>query len=145
MPKWLTWPAWCLVAVLGIASCAFAQAASKETAESADATGSLADDSPVAAPPARGNWDTSRVVGTPEPPPPFRGQRAFAKLKFQRPLFLIQEPVEPRRMLVVEQKGKVLAFKHDAESEQTEPFYSIEDHDTDALRFHSKYDENRWG
>ena len=40
---------------------------------------------PAAGPPARAArtpWTTSRVVGSPDPPPPFRVVRAFPNLKF---------------------------------------------------------------
>ncbi len=102
------------------------------------------DELPVMAPAPRVAWESSTVKGTPEPPPPFRGRRAFANLKFSKPLFLSQEPTAPRRMLVVEQKGKILAFAHDAETAETQPYCEIEDHDTYSLCFHPKYASNRF-
>src|SRR5262245_53018037 len=33
-------------------------------------------------------WTTSKVIGSPEPPPAYRAERAFAKLKFEEPLDL---------------------------------------------------------
>src|SRR5262245_55061570 len=32
--------------------------------------------------PARVPWTTSRIVGSPEPPPPYRNERAFPNLQF---------------------------------------------------------------
>ena len=37
-------------------------------------------------------WTTSRVVGSPDPAPPLRAVRAFAKLSFANPLYIIAEP-----------------------------------------------------
>ena len=59
----------------------------------------LAEDGPEAPKPygidQRDLWTTSRVVGRPEPPPPYRLQRVFPKLKFSQPVYLIAEP-DPR-------------------------------------------------
>ena len=38
--------------------------------------------------PIRSPWTTSRVVGSPDPPPPFKVVRVFPNLKFERPLLL---------------------------------------------------------
>ena len=35
---------------------------------------------------------TSRVVGSPEPPPPFKVVRAFPNLKFEHPLLMARAP-----------------------------------------------------
>jgi len=37
-------------------------------------------------------WTTSRVVGSPNPPAPYRVKRAFPKLNFRQPLYVIAEP-----------------------------------------------------
>src|SRR5262249_34795439 len=58
-------------------------------------------------------WTASRVLGSPEPPPPLRAVRAFPKLNFASPLYFISEPAArqghpsgrdtrpPERMFVV--------------------------------------------
>ena len=46
-------------------------------------------------------WTTSRVVGSPEPPPPYRLKRVFPRLKFQGPVCIAQEP-ETNRLMVAE-------------------------------------------
>src|SRR5262245_19379064 len=38
---------------------------------------------------ARIPWTTSQVVGSPDPPPPFKIIRAFPNLKFEHPLLLV--------------------------------------------------------
>ena len=44
------------------------------------------------APSGRTPWTTSRVVGSPDPPPPFKVVRAFPNLKFDHPLLIARFP-----------------------------------------------------
>lgn len=57
-------------------------------------------------------WTTSKVVGSPEPPPPYRTERAFPKLKFSEPLDMTSVPGTDL-LLVAERWGKVWAFRND--------------------------------
>jgi putative heme-binding domain-containing protein len=54
-------------------------------------------------------WKTSRVVGSPDPPPPFKVVRAFPNLKFVHPL-LIARPQGSDRLFVGEQAGVLYSF-----------------------------------
>ncbi len=58
---------------------------------------------------ARTPWTTSRVVGSPEPPPPFKVVRAFPNLKFEHPLLLARCPGSDR-LFVGEQAGVLYSF-----------------------------------
>src|SRR5271169_1763091 len=49
-------------------------------------------------------WTTSRVVGSPDPPPPFKVVRAFPNLKFEHPLLIARCP-GMERLFVGEQAG----------------------------------------
>src|SRR5437660_6026293 len=49
-------------------------------------------------------WMTSRVVGSPDPPPPFKVVRAFPNLKFNHPLLIARAPGDSR-LYVGEQAG----------------------------------------
>ena len=64
-------------------------------------------------PPTRIAWTSSRVAGTPEPPPPYTIEPAFPKLKFDRPL-LIASAKGSDRLFVGEQGGKVFSFPVDS-------------------------------
>ncbi|HUY87386.1 MAG TPA: hypothetical protein VMV10_01500 [Pirellulales bacterium] len=70
-------------------------------------------------------WTTSRVVGSPDPAPPLKAVRAFEKLSFANPLYIIAEPGaakgQQERLLVVEQHGKLLAFANDPGPEKVGP------------------------
>src|SRR5262245_60391794 len=64
------------------------------------------------APPAkavRTPWTTSRVVGSPDPPPPFKVVRAFPNLKFDHPLLVTRFP-DSDRLVVGEQAGVIYSF-----------------------------------
>ncbi|MFM7150236.1 MAG: hypothetical protein ACKO23_10380, partial [Gemmataceae bacterium] len=54
-------------------------------------------------------WTTSRVTGSPEPAPPYRSERVFAKLGFRNAVHLERCPVDDR-FYVLEQEGKVYSF-----------------------------------
>jgi putative heme-binding domain-containing protein len=68
--------------------------------------------------PARAPWTTSRVVGSPDPPAPFKVVRAFPNLKFNHPLLLTRSPGD-NRLFVGEQAGVLYSFadKPDAKAE----------------------------
>jgi putative heme-binding domain-containing protein len=62
--------------------------------------------------PARTPWTASRLTGTPEPPPPYRVERAFRNLTFNNPLLITNAPGTDR-LFVGEQFGKILSFPND--------------------------------
>jgi putative heme-binding domain-containing protein len=67
---------------------------------------------PSAAEPAKAvriPWTTSRVVGSPDPPPPFKVVRAFPNLKFTHPLLIARSPGSDR-LFVGEQAGVLYSF-----------------------------------
>ena len=57
-------------------------------------------------------WTSSRIQGSPEPPPPYKIERAFAKLAFKNPLLLTTAP-GINRFFVCEQAGKIFSFPID--------------------------------
>lgn len=56
-------------------------------------------------------WNTSKVVGSPDPPAPYRAQPIFPKLKFSEPLALTAVPGS-NRLLLVERRGKIFTFEN---------------------------------
>jgi putative heme-binding domain-containing protein len=63
-------------------------------------------------------WSTSRVIGSPDPRPPFKVVRAFENLKFEKPLVLVR-CASSDRLFVGEQPGAIYSFKNvpDAKAE----------------------------
>src|SRR5438128_4041627 len=59
-------------------------------------------------------WTTSRLTGSPDPPPPYKIVRAFPKLTFKNPLLLTNAP-GTERLFIGEQAGKLHSFPNDPE------------------------------
>src|SRR5260370_42612349 len=57
-------------------------------------------------------WTTSRLTGSPDPPPPYKIVRAFPKLTFKNPLLLRNAP-GTERLFIGEQEGKLYSFPND--------------------------------
>ena len=107
------------------------------------ASGAEAAESPA----ARVPWTTSRVVGTPEPPPPYGIEPVFPSLRFDHPTDLVPIP-GTRRLLVAEEKGRLVSFECRADVERAEPLLDLSavpgiDHVFSAT-FHPRFSENRW-
>jgi putative heme-binding domain-containing protein len=56
-------------------------------------------------------WTTSRVKGSPEPPPPYKVVRAFPNVKFRNPLLMTRCPGSDR-FFVGEQAGVLYSFRN---------------------------------
>jgi putative heme-binding domain-containing protein len=65
--------------------------------------------------PTRAPWTTSRVVGSPDPPPPFKVVQAFPKVKFHHPLLMARVPGSDR-LVVGEQAGVLHSFPNRADA-----------------------------
>ena len=63
--------------------------------------------------------DHVRVVGTPDPPLPFRLRRVFEHLPLEHPLFLTHIPTTGQ-LLVIEQQGKIRAFSPEPDATAAE-------------------------
>lgn len=64
-------------------------------------------------------WTTSKIVGSPDPAPPYVLRRAFANLKFDEPLELQIVP-GGKRWLLAERKGKIFTFADDPQTSTTD-------------------------
>lgn len=64
-------------------------------------------------------WTTSKVTGSPEPPPPYRIERVFPELEFENPVCLISGPAG-KRLFLVELNGKIFSFSPKAANPKPE-------------------------
>jgi uncharacterized repeat protein (TIGR03806 family) len=92
-------------------------------------------------------WTTSRVVGSPDPPLPYRAVQVWPKLKLTQPLYLIREP-GTQRMLVIEQlsekqKGRIRRIEVGADVETATTILEL-DRLIYALTFHPEFAKNRY-
>jgi glucose/arabinose dehydrogenase len=91
-------------------------------------------------------WNTSRVVGSPNPPAPYRVQRAFPKLKLTSPIGVASEPGTKNLLLIVQSRpwsgrGTILRIPDREEVEKTETFLDI-DGIAYGVAFHPDYRKN---
>src|SRR5947209_2003925 len=103
----------------------------------------LADRSPPgkpAGPDRRVPWTTSRVKGSPEPPPPYRLEVAFPKIKFFEPLELTAA-TGTRRLFVAQRPGKVHSFVPDPKNDRADLLIDVKKI-VYGLAFHPKFDKN---
>lgn len=88
----------------------------------------------------RVKWTTSRVVGSPDPPAPYRLTRAFPALKFKGPVFIAQDPLS-ERFMVAELSGKLFSFRPGDPSGKKDLWLDMK-RGVSAFSFHPKYKEN---
>lgn len=85
-------------------------------------------------------WTTSRVKGSPEPPPPYRMVKAFSKMKFTEPLELTPVPGK-KAWIVAERGGKILTFDNDASASEARTALDVK-HTIYGAVLHPKFQEN---
>jgi uncharacterized repeat protein (TIGR03806 family) len=85
-------------------------------------------------------WTTSRVKGSPEPPPPYRMVKAFPKMKFTEPLELTPVPGK-KAWIVAERGGKILTFDNDASASEARTVLDVK-HTIYGAVLHPKFQEN---
>jgi putative heme-binding domain-containing protein len=78
-------------------------------------------------------WTTSRLHGTPTPPPPYRIQAAFPGIKFKLPTSLEELP-GMNRLMVTEIGGTIYTFPKNKNVKQADPLLELND---DAAIFHA--------
>jgi len=69
-------------------------------------------------------WTTSKITGSPEPPPPLRAERAFPALNFSRPLALVPFP-DHKRYVLMEEKGVLYTFRNEPSVEKPDLFIDL--------------------
>lgn len=67
--------------------------------------------------PERVPWTSSRLTGSPEPPPPLQAVRAFPRLTFRKPVHLVPFP-DHSRYVLIEEEGKLWTFRNDRACEK---------------------------
>lgn len=93
-------------------------------------------------------WKSSRIQGSPEPPPPYLVERIHPGLTFKRPLDLAPLP-ESDRLVVLEESGRLLSFRPANPTAQPDFFGQVSDFHAEAVRsyaftFHPRFAENRF-
>ncbi|HVC95695.1 MAG TPA: PQQ-dependent sugar dehydrogenase [Pirellulales bacterium] len=97
-------------------------------------------------------WTTSRILGSPEAPEPYRLAPAFPNLRFQKPTS-IEEVPGAGLLLVTEMDGKILSFPKDDQVNQADLVVDLREWLPDDVadrgvslfdaEFHPQFEENR--
>jgi uncharacterized repeat protein (TIGR03806 family) len=69
-------------------------------------------------------WTTSKVKGSPEPPPPFKTEVVFPKIKLFEPLEITNAPGS-NRLFVAQHRGKIFSFLNDPKADKADPFLDL--------------------
>lgn len=85
-------------------------------------------------------WTTSKVVGSPEPPDPYRTEVAFPALKFFEPLEMRSMPGS-NRLAVAERTGKLFTFANRADVATADLMLDV-GRTVYGFAFHPKFAEN---
>jgi uncharacterized repeat protein (TIGR03806 family) len=92
-------------------------------------------------------WTTSKVVGSPEPPPPYSTELAFPKLpKFEEPLDMTYAP-GTNRLFVAGRWGKIWSFVNQKDVDKADLALELKDAKGQkqviyAFTFHPKFKDN---
>ena len=92
-------------------------------------------------------WNTSRLIGSPDPPLPYTVEKTFTNINLERPIFITAEPGTDR-LFVIQQGGetnkpsRILQFLDDPNTDHVEPFLVITNRLVYSLEFHPGYRTN---
>lgn len=96
---------------------------------------------------ARVPWTTSRIVGLPGPPEPYKLERAFPELSFEKPVEMVWSPVL-KRFALLELGGKVFTFADDQTAGKPELMIdlaaAVKGQRAYGMVFHPRFKENRF-
>jgi len=89
--------------------------------------------------------NTSTVVGSPDPPAPYRPRRLYPALKLNNPMWVVHQPGSNRMLAIVQRWGggpsRVLSFRDDPSVEATEEILS-QDRCIYEICFHPDFQRN---
>ncbi|MDP6036119.1 MAG: PQQ-dependent sugar dehydrogenase, partial [Verrucomicrobiota bacterium] len=96
---------------------------------------------------ARVPWTTSRIVGLPGPPEPYKLKRAFPGLSFEKPVEMAWSPVL-KQFAVLELGGRVFTFADDQKTDKPELMVDLkaglQAERAYGLVFHPRFKKNRF-
>ncbi|HEV3342282.1 MAG TPA: PQQ-dependent sugar dehydrogenase, partial [Pirellulales bacterium] len=89
---------------------------------------------------------TSRVIGSPEPPPPYRARRVLPKLQLSYPVFMLTEP-GTRRLWIIDKPApygptRLLRTPGEPAEGNVETLLPMEEGIAYSLLFHPEYETN---
>ena len=89
----------------------------------------------------RVQWTTSRIIGSPDPAPPYELRRVFQQFTFENPVFIAQDPLSDR-LLVAEYGGRIYSIFGSDPAGKKDLFLDMKRR-ISAFSFHPQYRDNR--
>jgi glucose/arabinose dehydrogenase len=92
-------------------------------------------------------WTTSRLVGSPDPPPPYTVEKTYTQIQWRLPLYIAAEPGTDSLLIVLQggerdRPSQVLRVRDDPEASETEVLLEMEGRLIYAVAFHPTYVES---
>ena len=93
-------------------------------------------------------WTQSRISGSPEPPSPYKLERAFSRLKFEEPLEFVAMPGSDR-FVIVEHARKIFSIPNDPNCGRPDLFADMKKLNSEvrevySVAFHPQFEKNRF-
>ena len=92
-------------------------------------------------------WTASRVIGSPDPPAPYRTRRIWPELTFTEPVEVVSMP-GTNRLVVAEREGRVYGFPDDRDTTARELLLDLKQlpslSQLFGIAFHPNFEENRY-
>ena len=94
-------------------------------------------------------WHNQRLLGSPEPPDPYRVARVFEKITWKAPIYVVPEPGTDLLWVVLqggekERPSRVLRLRDRPDTDHTEPVFEMKERLIYAVTFHPGYRTNGW-
>ena len=94
----------------------------------------------------RGLWTNTRLIGTPEPPPPYKAVPIYTNQVWRSPMFLAAEP-QTKRLLALLHHGQgeptqLVAFEDDPKVKNREILIELPGRNVYSFCFDPKYTKN---
>ena len=91
-------------------------------------------------------WENMRLIGTPEPPPPFRAMPAYTNQVWRSPMFIAAEPQSSRLFALLHHGGgkptQLIAFEDNPEAKEREVLLELPGRNVYSFCFDLEYTEN---
>src|SRR5262245_12481831 len=89
-------------------------------------------------------WTTSRVIGSPDPPPPYATESAFPTLQFDHAVDLVPAPGSERLFVAEHQSCHIYSFENKRETGKPDLFLDLrlEGREIWSLAFHPGFATN---
>lgn len=94
-------------------------------------------------------WENRRLVGSPEPPPPYTVEKTFTKIAWKEPMYLVPEPGADHLWVVLrngekDRPARIVRLHDDPQAERVQTVLERADHLIYAVTFHPAYATNRY-